>query len=83
MMMVVEPNTLLWRLGMYTVIVSSQYEVVIPVEIRAMMGIQPGQKFQIIAYENRITLIPFKEARDLRGFVKGINTTIDRENDLV
>lgn len=35
-------------------------------------------KFQ---YEDRIELIPIRPTREMRGFLKGIDTTIERELD--
>ena len=66
---------------MEAVTVSSRFKVVIPRAIRESLGIQPGQKFQAIQYENRIELIPVKPIREARGFLKGIDTTIEREPD--
>ena len=68
---------------MQTVKVSPKYQVVIPREIRKLLGIKPGQKVQVIQYENRIELIPLKPVRKMRGFLKGIDTTIKREQDRV
>jgi AbrB family looped-hinge helix DNA binding protein len=68
---------------METVIVSSKYEVVIPREIRRALGVYPGQKMQVILYENRIEMIPFRDIREARGFLKGIDTHIEREEDRV
>ena len=66
---------------METVTVSSKYQVVIPRPIRKSLGIKPGQKLQVIQYEGRIELIPIKPVREARGFLKGIDTTIEREPD--
>lgn len=68
---------------MDTVTVSPKYQVVIPATVRTMLNIQPGQKLQVIAYEDRIELLPLKTAKELRGFLKGIDTTIEREDDRV
>jgi AbrB family looped-hinge helix DNA binding protein len=68
---------------MITVSVSPKYQVVIPKAIRESLDIQPGQKIQVIQYENRIELIPVKPINQTRGFLKGIDTTIERENDRV
>ena len=66
---------------METTTVSPKYQIVIPKNIRRQMNIQPGQKLQVIQYGDRIELIPLREARELRGFIKGIDTTIEREPD--
>ena len=66
---------------METVTVSSKYRVVIPSRVRRRLGLKPGQKVQVILYDNRIEMIPVKPARELRGFLKGIDTTVEREPD--
>jgi len=52
---------------------------IIPKEIRDSLGIQPGEKVQIFKYENRIELIPLKNVKKIRGYLKGIDTTVKRE----
>jgi AbrB family looped-hinge helix DNA binding protein len=66
---------------MKRVTVSPKYQVVIPKSVREMLQIRPGQKLQLIAYQGRIELIPEQDVSDLRGFLKGINTDFDREED--
>ena len=63
------------------VTISPKYQVVIPKEIRDELRLSPGQKVQAIAYENRIELIPILPAKQLRGFLAGINTDIARDDD--
>ena len=64
-----------------TVTVSPKFQVVIPKKIRDRLGLLPGQKIQAIAYGGRIELIPVRPARQMRGFLKGIDTNIEREAD--
>lgn len=66
---------------MTVVTVSPKYQVVIPRQIRESLGILPGQKVQAIEYEGRVEFVPVKRARDLRGFLRGMDTTITREPD--
>ena len=66
---------------MTAVTVSPKYQIVIPKEIRESMGIVSGQKVQIISYQGRIEVIPLKPMREMRGFLRGIDTTVDREDD--
>lgn len=68
---------------MNTVTVSSKYQVVIPREVRESMDLQPGTRVQVLHYENRIELIPLKEPKSLRGFIKGIDTDVPREEDRI
>lgn len=68
---------------MKTVTVSPKYQIVIPRELRESMGIQPGEKVQVMQYENRIEFIPVRKIKKMRGFLKGIDTTIERDRDRV
>ena len=68
---------------MNTVTVSQRYQIVLPPTVRKELGIIPGQEVQIIVYDNRIELIPLKEMRQMRGFLKGIDTDIPRDADRV
>lgn len=61
------------------VTVSSTYHIVIPKTICDALSIRPGQKMQVIQYQNRIELIPIRPIKATRGFLKGINTIIQRE----
>ena len=64
---------------MTTVTLSPKFQVVIPKEIREEMELKPGQKLQIIALDERIEFIIVKKIEDARGFIKGINTDVERE----
>ena len=66
---------------METVTVSPKFQVVIPRDARRALGIRTGQKVQVIVYEGRLELVPVKPMKKMRGFAKGIDTTIKREND--
>lgn len=66
---------------MTTVTVSPKFQVVIPREIREALGIRPGQKVQVLQYQNRIEFIPVRPIEQMRGFLRGIDTTIEREQD--
>jgi AbrB family looped-hinge helix DNA binding protein len=68
---------------MEVVTVSPKYQVVIPLSVRQSLGIKPGYKIQVILYENRIELIPLQPIKKMRGFLKGIDTTIEREADRI
>jgi AbrB family looped-hinge helix DNA binding protein len=68
---------------METVTISPKYQVVIPSLVRKSLGVQPGQKVQVLVYDNRIELIPVRPVQETRGFLKGMDTTIEREQDRV
>ncbi len=65
------------------VTISPKFQVVIPRQIRERLGLTPGQRVQAILYHNRIEFIPLRPASSLRGFLKGIDTTLVREDDRV
>jgi AbrB family looped-hinge helix DNA binding protein len=69
--------------SMQSVTVSPKYQVVIPKTIREALNLRPGQKMQVIEYNGRIELIPERDIKELRGFLKGINTKFQREEDRV
>ena len=67
---------------MATTTVSDKYEIVIPEEVRSELGIKPGQKVELVGSGDCIEIVPIREIREARGFLKGIRTTtIDREPD--
>lgn len=65
------------------VTISPKFQVVIPKEIREKLALEPGQKVEALAYDDRIELIPVRPARQMRGFLKGIDTSVKREADRV
>jgi AbrB family looped-hinge helix DNA binding protein len=65
------------------VTVSPKFQVVIPREIREALRLEPGQKVQALQYQNRIEFIPVRAMREMRGFLKGIDSTIVRDKDRV
>ena len=62
---------------------SSKFQIVIPKEIREKMGLKAGQKLEVMQLGNIIELIPVEPIEKLRGFLKGIDTTIERDEDRV
>jgi AbrB family looped-hinge helix DNA binding protein len=68
---------------MTAVTVSPKYQVVIPKDVRESMGIKPGQRVQMLVYKGRIELIPLRPIEELRGLLKGIDTTIERDPDRI
>jgi AbrB family looped-hinge helix DNA binding protein len=68
---------------MQSVTVSPKYQVVIPKTVREALKLYPGQKMQIVEYAGRIELIPERDIKELRGFLKGIHTEFTREGDRI
>lgn len=70
-------------LSMETVTVSPKYQVVIPRSVRELLKIRPGQKVRVFLYEGRIEYILVRPLKRMRGFLKGIDTAVEREPDRV
>ncbi len=68
---------------MTTITISPKFQIVIPKAIRELLGLRPGQKIQAIPYEDRIELIPVRRMKEMRGFLRGIDTSIERDPDRV
>jgi AbrB family looped-hinge helix DNA binding protein len=68
---------------MNKVILSDEYQFVIPREIRDATGIKAGASLEILSYNNRIEIIPIKPIKELKGIFKGIDTNIVREDDRI
>ena len=66
---------------MTVVTVSPKYQVVIPKDVRERLGIQPGQKIQALAFGDRIELVPLRHPSQLRGFLRNVDATFEREPD--
>jgi AbrB family looped-hinge helix DNA binding protein len=59
--------------------ISSKYQLVIPKEIRREIHIESGQVVQVLAKGGVITLVPDRPLSELRGMLRGIETTGFRE----
>ena len=68
---------------MTTVTISPKYQIVIPKEIRQKLKLKPGQKLQVIQIGDRLEFITVKTIKEARGFLKGIDTSIEREEDRI
>lgn len=68
---------------MQTVTISPKFQVVIPQSVREAMGLRSGEKAHVISFRNRIEIIPLRDIRKLRGYLKGIDTSFKREADRV
>jgi AbrB family looped-hinge helix DNA binding protein len=67
--------------SMQAVTVSPKFQIVIPQAIRTQLHIKAGQKLQVLAFEQRIELLPIEPASQLRGFLPGLDTDVPRDKD--
>jgi AbrB family looped-hinge helix DNA binding protein len=68
---------------MTKVTLSPKFQVVIPRAIRERLALKPGQQFQALEVGGRIELVPLEPMRAGRGFLAGIDTSVERERDRV
>lgn len=66
---------------MPAVTISPKFQVVIPKRIRERLGLSPGQKLEAVAHSGRIELIPIRPIQEMKGFLNGIGTNVEREED--
>jgi AbrB family looped-hinge helix DNA binding protein len=66
---------------METVKISPKFQVVIPKKLRDALNLSPGQRMQMVVYGNRIEMIPLRQISEMKGFLKGLDTTVEREPD--
>ncbi|PPD11840.1 AbrB/MazE/SpoVT family DNA-binding domain-containing protein [Methylophilus sp.] len=68
---------------MDTVTVSPKFQVVIPKQLRQSLNIHAGQKLKARIQGEHIELIPEQPMTTARGFLAGIDTEVNREEDRV
>ncbi len=66
---------------MDVVTISPKFQVVIPRAIRERLGLTPGQQLQVVANDGHMELIPVRPMSEYRGFLAGMDTTLDRDDD--
>jgi AbrB family looped-hinge helix DNA binding protein len=66
---------------MELVTISPKYQVVIPKKVREQLKLVPGQTVQVIAYGDRIEFLPVRTASELRGMLRGLDATFEREEE--
>lgn len=66
---------------MNNVKISPKYQVVIPKRVREEMEIKPGEEVQVLSFEDRIELILVRKIQEMRGYLEGMDTAIERNGD--
>lgn len=60
---------------------SPKFQVVIPRDVREKLDLKPGQKIVVIEKGGVLHLIPQKPMKEMKGFVKGIDTSNLRDEE--
>jgi AbrB family looped-hinge helix DNA binding protein len=63
------------------VTISSKFQIVIPREVRKQLGLKAGQKLKVVVKGRVISLVPEVPLSEMRGFVKGMDTSGIREDE--
>jgi len=66
---------------MQTVTVSPKFQVVIPLAVREGLKLVPGVKMQVVQFDNRVEFIPVQAASSLRGSLRRMDTSLERDAD--
>ncbi len=61
------------------VTVSPKYQMVIPKEVREHMNIKPGEKLSVVERDGIIHLVPIRDVKSMKGFLKETATEDLRE----
>ena len=56
-------------------VISPKFQIVIPKEIRERLDLKPGQQVALIERQGLITIVPQRPISELRGILKGADTT--------
>ena len=68
---------------MAAVTITENCELVIPQKLRKSLGLRPGAKVHIFEYNGRLEIVPVRKLKEMRGFLKGIDTSVPRDKDRV
>lgn len=66
---------------MSTAVLSPDFQIEIPLEVRQSLGLQPGHEVDFVEYEGSIRLVVVPPIEEARGMFPGLDTTIEREPD--
>jgi AbrB family looped-hinge helix DNA binding protein len=66
---------------MSTVTLSPSFEVLIPQEVREALHLTPGEQLRVVHYAGRVELIPVRSVETMRGFLRGMDTNIERDDE--
>lgn len=66
---------------MSTAVLSPDFQIEIPLEVRQSLGLQPGQQMHFIEYEGSIRLVAVPPINEAMGIFAGMDSNFEREPD--
>ena len=66
---------------METVTLSPKFQVVIPQAVREALRLTAGEKLRVISYADRVEFIPVRPMKQMRGYLRGMDTALTRDPD--
>ena len=66
---------------MSTVTLSENFQLPVPDDVRELLHLKAGAQFRVIPYAGRLEFVPIRKPSDLRGFVRGMDTDIRRDDE--
>ncbi|HLP27626.1 MAG: AbrB/MazE/SpoVT family DNA-binding domain-containing protein [Ignavibacteria bacterium] len=61
--------------------ISPKYQVVIPQEVRAQIGLVPGQRVRWLIHEGMLVLVPVLTIDEMRGYLKDHDIRLIRDKE--
>ncbi len=66
---------------MSTAVLSPDFQIEIPLEVRQSLGLQPGHEVHFIEYEGSIRLVVVPPIEKAMGMLQGMDSNFEREPD--
>jgi AbrB family looped-hinge helix DNA binding protein len=66
---------------MNTLKISPRFQMLIPHKARKELRLRAGQKVRVFVCDGLLTVVPIRPMREMRGVLRGMDTTIEREGD--
>jgi bifunctional DNA-binding transcriptional regulator/antitoxin component of YhaV-PrlF toxin-antitoxin module len=67
---------------MAQVTITPEFHIILPEDTRDALKIRPGEKWEVFHLDNQIRLVRVLPMQEMRGFVKGLDTSsFERDPD--
>jgi AbrB family looped-hinge helix DNA binding protein len=63
------------------VTVSPTFQVVVPKRVRESLQLRPGMRLRVTSVDGQVDLSPLRSMRSYRGSLKGLDTSLPRDDD--